>query len=85
MGKEERGMPMNTRELDNNIMQLKAMAVALTALNDQLEALIYDIRYNSGICVGCGKNNIEKDGDEYCAECDKRSSLTRWAEERERK
>lgn len=60
--------------IKKNIEGLKKLTLQIEALNDQLEGLIYDVRFNSGICVGnnCG-NPVEEAGDEYCSVCYKES------------
>ena len=55
-------------EFEKATIEVKLVTATLTALNDQLESLLYDVRYNAGLCVECGCA-VENSGDEYCEKC----------------
>jgi hypothetical protein len=61
--------------IKKNIEELNKVAATIRAINDQLDCLLYDIRYNAGLCVECGCP-VEEAPDEYCDKCYKEA----WSE-----
>ena len=72
-------------DIEKATLEANLAAITLTAINDQLEALLYDIRIANNDCVSCGKH-IGIDGVEFCEKCldDSRDDIFRDLEQDQR-